>query len=323
MDNTTSVTAFKLTAYESMDKYKHGMFCVFFLLYLAAVVLNSLLISVVHMNPELHHPMNVFACMLSVNEMYGSTALLPAIMALLISETHEVSAKWCSAQVYFLHTYAGGEFCILALMGYDRYVAICYPLHYHTNMSKSKICKLIALAGLYSLIVFGCFYSLTLQLRFCGKVIPKLYCVNMELVKNACSTASYISIAGLSILPLFVVPQLVMIILSYAKIAKVCSKLTKEAQIKALKTCIPHLFSLLNYSIGSCFEIVQTRLNMTHVSVETRSFLSLYFVIMPAISNPVMYGLGIQLVRVYILKLFFKYTILPKRVGSLGTVVGK
>ncbi|XP_056267325.1 olfactory receptor 4C45-like [Pseudoliparis swirei] len=165
MDNTTALT-FTMTAYTAMGNYKNGLFTVFLLLYCIIIILNSLLITVIYQNKALHQPMNLFSCMLSMNEIYGSTSLFPAIMFVLMSETHEIVVKWCMAQVYFLHTYASAEFTILAVMGYDRYVAICFPLHYYSIMSHSKIGKLVALAGLYPLIVFGCFYSLTLQLSF-------------------------------------------------------------------------------------------------------------------------------------------------------------
>ncbi|XP_041808954.1 olfactory receptor 52D1-like [Chelmon rostratus] len=316
MDNTTALT-FTMTAYAVMENHKHVLFTVFLLLYLITIVLNSLLITVIHQNKCLHQPMNVFTCMLSINEMYGSSALLPAIMSVLLSETHEIPVKWCMAQVYFLHTYASAEFSILAVMGYDRYVAVCDPLLYHSIMSNSKICKLVALAALYPMIVFGCFYSTTLQLSFCGKVMPKIYCVNMELVKNSCSSALYISILGLALIMVLVMPQLLMIVFSYAQISRVCQKLSRESKSNALRTCIPHLLSLLNYTIGSLFEIIQSRFNMSHVAVEAQIFLSLYFVIIPPFINPVLYGLGTQLVRVHILKLFIKCKIVPAKLAKV------
>lgn len=306
-----------MTAYAVMENYKYVMLTLFFLLYLTTIILNSLLLTVIQQNIQLHQPMNIFTCMLSINEIYGSTALLPAVMALLISGTYEIPVKWCMAQVYFLHTYASAEFCILALMGYDRYVAICSPLHYHSIMSNSKIGKLVALAGLYPVILFGCYYSLTLQLRFCGRVIPKLYCVNMEMVRNSCSTVPYISIVGLLLILIMVVPQIVMVAFSYAQILRVCMKLPRESKRNALKTCIPHLVSLLNFTIGSLFEIIQSRFNMTHVAVEAQILLSLYFAIIPSITNPVLYGLGSQIIRVHILKLFIRYKLLPVKLSSL------
>ncbi|XP_054610781.1 olfactory receptor 52D1-like [Dunckerocampus dactyliophorus] len=318
MDNVTVLT-FTMTAYAVIENYKHGLFLLFLSLYVATVSLNLLLIAVIAQNRELQKPMNVFVCLLCFNEMYGSTALLPSVMSVLLFKTHEVSVKWCTAQVFFLHTYAGAEFCILALMGYDRFVAICYPLHYNTIMCHSKVMKLVVCVGLYPPVVFAGYFCLTLQLSFCGKTIPKLYCVNMELVKNACSNVPYISVLGFVLILFLVIPQVIMIVFSYGQIVRVCKKLSKESQGNAFKTCVPHLLSLLNYTIGSMFEIIQTRFNMSHIAMEVRIFLSLYFVIIPPITNPVLYGLGAQIVRVHIIKLFIKYKTLPSKVAKRVT----
>ncbi|KAM9788581.1 olfactory receptor 52D1-like [Neosynchiropus ocellatus] len=306
---------FKMTAFSVMEGYKFCLFALFLLLYFLTVVINVVLIAVIHQNKELHQPMNVFTCMLSLNEVYGSTALLPSTMITLLSQTHEVSVQWCAAQVFFLHTYAGAEFCILALMGYDRYLAICYPLHYYSIMSNSRIRKLIVLVGLYPLVVFLCYFSLTLRLRVCGTEMPKLHCVNMELVRNACSIPPYISIVGLALLLFFVVPQVLMIVFSYAQIAKVCLRLQRASQRSAVKTCVPHLVSLLNYTIGSLFEVIQSRFDMSHMATEARIFLSLYFIIIPPVTNPVLYGLGTNLVRIHILKLFVKPKIWKSKIS--------
>ncbi|XP_019968047.1 olfactory receptor 51L1-like [Paralichthys olivaceus] len=319
MYNETTLT-FTMTAYAVMENYKYWMFILFLLIYLTIIFLNVLLITVISQNKELHQPMNVFPCILSINEIYGSTALLPTIMAVLLSETHEITIKWCIAQVYFLHTYACAEFCILAAMGYDRFVAICNPLHYHSIISNSKAGKLAVLAGIYPAVVFGGFYSLTIRLRFCGKVLPKLYCVNMELVKNSCSPPPYISIVGLVLIMFTVLPQIMMIVFSYAQISRVCRKLSRQSQRNAFKTCLPHLLSLTNYTIASLFEIVQSRFNMSHLAVEARIFLSLYFVILPPITNPMLYGLGTQMVRVTLLKLFFRYKMLPTLLAKAVTI---
>nr|XP_057943810.1 olfactory receptor 52D1-like isoform X2 [Doryrhamphus excisus] len=313
MVNATVLT-FTMTAYAVMENYKHKLFLLFLLMYVATVFLNVLLIAVIVQNKELQQPMNVFVCMLCLNEMYGSSALLPSVMSVLLFKTPEVSVKWCMAQVFFLHTYAGAEFCILALMGYDRFVAICYPLHYNTIMCHSKVIKLVVCVGLYPFVLFAGYFCLTLQLSFCGKNLAKLYCVNMELVNNACSNVSHIGIVGLVLILFFVVPQVIMIVFSYGQIARVCKKLSKESQGNALKTCVPHLLSLLNYTIGSMFEIIQTRFSMNHIAMEVRIFLSLYFVIIPPITNPLLYGLGAQIVRVHIIKLFIKYRILMAKV---------
>lgn len=317
MDNTTVLT-FTMTAYTVMKNYKSGVFTVFLLLYLLILTLNLVILLLIHQTKELHQPMNVFTFLLCLNQLYGSTALLPAVMSLLLSTTYEIPVKCCLAQVYFLHTYASLEFFVLALMAYDRYLAICHPLHYHTIMSHSTMRKLVTLSVVYPNVAFMCYYLLTLQLTFCRRFIPKLYCVNMEVVKNSCSIPAHINIVGLLLILVLILPQLLMIIFSYVQISQVCKKLTRESQRHALRTCVPHLLSLLNYTIGSIFEISQTRFSMTHMVAEARIFMSLYFVILPSISNPVLYGLGTRLIRVNLLKLLMRHKIpltqLPKTV---------
>ncbi|CAJ1064152.1 olfactory receptor 52D1-like [Xyrichtys novacula] len=378
MDNATTLT-FRMTAYAVMENYKHLLFVVFLLLYLLIITLNSVLITVIHQNKVLHQPMNVFTCVLSVNEMYGSTALLPAVMAVLLSDTHEVSVKWCLAQVYFLHSYACAEFFILAVMGYDRYIAICYPLHYHSIMSNSKlvnglygstallpallsnllshsyeislplcqtqifavhtyaiteftilaamsydryvaICypllyhtimsqrvvKLIVFTWLYPFLAFLIVLAFTVQLRFCERTIEKVYCMNYLLVKLACTDTSIVNIVGLLSVVVYTIPQLVMIFYSYVHILRICVVSFSKSKLKALRTCTPHLLSIVNYSIGCFLEIAQSRFNIRNLPYQTKLFLSVYFLIFPPILNPAIYGLSIQHIRVRLFRLFSK-----------------
>lgn len=314
MDNTTVLT-FTLTAYAIM-KNKNGFFTLFLLLYLLIITVNFILLTLIRQTKKLHQPMNVFTFVLCLNELYGSTAFLPPTMSVLLSKTFEIPVKYCLAQVYVLHTYASLEFCVLALMAYDRYLAICCPLHYHSIMSHRRMGKLIALTVVFPNIIFLCYYSLTLQLTFCRRYIPKLYCVNMEVVKNSCFRPAYISIVGLLLILVLVLPQFLMIIFSYVQISRVCRKLPKTSQRNALKTCVPHLLSLLIYTIGSVFEIIQTRFNMSHVAAEVQIFMSLYFVIIPSLLNPVLYGLGTQLIRVHLFKLLMRSKIPSERLAK-------
>ncbi|XP_036379228.1 olfactory receptor 52D1-like [Megalops cyprinoides] len=304
MENATTVTSFILTAYSEMDNLKYLHFFVFLVLYILIIIVSSILTVVTYIERALHEPMYLLVCNLAVNGVYGSTGLLPALLGHLVSETHEVSLGCCLAQVFCLHTYATVEFTILAVMGYDRYIAVCYPLHYHSIMSISRTWKLIAFSWIYPCSIFIMYFSLTLRLTFCGRFIEKVYCVNFELVKLACAGASLINIVGLVSIIFFILPQLFMILFSYAQILRVCLRSSKESQIKALQTCTPHLLSVINYSVGSFFEIIQSRLNMSHVPPETRIFMSLYFILFPPMLNPVIYGMTIHAIRVRIFSMF-------------------
>jgi len=141
--------------------------------------------------------MYVFLCNLAVNGIYGGTALLPSLMGTLMSPSHEVSLACCKAQTYFLHTYAIIEFTILSVMSYDRYVAICYPLQYHSIMTITRVYKLIAFSWGYPLVAFALFFILTLRLTICRNIIERVYCSNYSLVKLSCDDTNVVSAIGL------------------------------------------------------------------------------------------------------------------------------
>uniref|UniRef100_A0A3Q2Q1H3 Olfactory receptor 4E2-like n=1 Tax=Fundulus heteroclitus TaxID=8078 RepID=A0A3Q2Q1H3_FUNHE len=173
MINSTQVLFFTLTAYFHSEVLNYVYFTVVLCLYVLIVGSNVLLIVVICVNRSLHEPMYMFLCSLFVNELYGSTGLFPLLMVQILSDVHMVAAPLCFLQIYCVYTYAHIEFCNLAVMSYDRYLAICHPLQYHSLMTPSKITKLVALTWLFPLLesVAGMFLTVTLQL--CGNIIDK------------------------------------------------------------------------------------------------------------------------------------------------------
>ena len=301
MENSSHVTSIVLTAYYGMEKLKHAYFIIFLIIYIIIITENVLLISVIGVEKTLHEPMYFFIGNLAANGVYGSTVLLPALLCNLLSSKYEVSVACCQTQIYGLHTYAMIEFTILAVMSYDRYAAICHPLHYHTMMSLRKVYKLIVFTWVYPLIAFLIFLIMTIQLRFCQQAIDKLYCINYSLVKLSCSNTAVISIVGLIFVIPFTFPQLVMVLFSYAKIFRICLS-SREMKNKAITTCAPHLFAVSMYSIGCFFDILQSRFDLRHLPYETHVFMSLFFLIFPPILNPLIYGLSIRSIRLSVFK---------------------
>uniref|UniRef100_A0A8C9WMY1 Olfactory receptor n=1 Tax=Scleropages formosus TaxID=113540 RepID=A0A8C9WMY1_SCLFO len=304
MENVSAVTSFILIEYIEMEDLKYLYFIVFLLLYILILCLNLFLISVIYFEKSLHEPMYIFVCNLAVNGMYGSSISIPSFLGQLLSHSHEISLGLCLAQIYCLHTYAMIEFSVLAVMSYDRYIAICHPLHYHIVMSPQKVIGLITLSWMYPFIAFGMYFILTAQLTFCSRIIPKVYCANFLLVRLSCFDTSVHSIVGLVATVFLVVPQLLMVMFSYAQILRVCLLASKDSHVKALQTCTPHLLAFVNYSIGCFFEVIQSRFNMSNFPYGSRMFMSLYFLIFPPLLNPAVYGISVQNIRVRILKIF-------------------
>ncbi|KAM9318557.1 olfactory receptor 4B13-like [Pholidichthys leucotaenia] len=212
-------------------------------LYVFIIAANVLLIVVICMSRSLHEPMYMFLCSLFVNELYGSTGLFPFLLVQIISDVHTVSAPLCFLQIFCVYTYASIQFCNLAVMSYDRYLAICCPLQYSTRMTSNNVAILIALSWLYPFVAMLLLISLSSPLQLCGNIIHKVYCDNYSIVKLACSDTTVNNIYGL--LYTCILALLVFLILnSYVKILKVCFSGSRQMRQKALSTCTPHLASL-------------------------------------------------------------------------------
>uniref|UniRef100_A0A4W6FBZ3 G-protein coupled receptors family 1 profile domain-containing protein n=1 Tax=Lates calcarifer TaxID=8187 RepID=A0A4W6FBZ3_LATCA len=234
MMNSTQISYFTLAAYFDTGSLKYLYFMILTLLYVLILCANVLLIVIICMNRSLHEPMYLFLCSLFVNELYGSTGLFPFLLLQILSDIHTVSVPFCFLQIYCVYTYISIEFFNLAIMSYDRYLAICYPLQYNTQMTSNKV------------LFFG---------------------------------------------------PLILIFYTYVKILKVCFSGSKQTRQKAVSTCTPHLVSLLNFSFGICFELLQSRFDMISVPNVLRIFLALYIVTCQPLLNPVLYGLKMSQIR--------------------------
>ncbi|XP_035857555.1 olfactory receptor 52D1-like [Sander lucioperca] len=297
MINSTQVSYFTFGAYFNIGLFKYFFFLIIMCFYAVIICANLLVIVVICMNRSLHEPMYLFLCSLFVNELFGSTGLFPFLLVQILSDIHTVSAPFCFLQMYCLYTYAAIQFINLSIMSYDRYLAICYSLQYNTRMTYNKVAMIIAVTWLVPLIGVAVPIFLSSSLQLCGNIINKVYCNNYYVVKLACSDTTVNNIYGLINTCLFVFGPLSLILYTYVRILKVCYSGSKQTRQKAVSTCTPHLASLLNFSFGSFFEIVESRFDMRSVPMMLRIFLSLYFLTCQPIFNPLMFGLQMTKIR--------------------------
>ncbi|XP_018541118.1 olfactory receptor 49-like [Lates calcarifer] len=297
MMNSTQISYFTLAAYFDTGSLKYLYFMILTLLYVLILCANVLLIVIICMNRSLHEPMYLFLCSLFVNELYGSTGLFPFLLLQILSDIHTVSVPFCFLQIYCVYTYISVEFFNLAIMSYDRYLAICYPLQYNTQMTSNKVAMIIAATWIYNLLLVSVTISLSSSLQLCGNIINKVVCNNYSVVKLACSDTTVNNIYGLFVTAFSVFGPLILIFYTYVKILKVCFSGSKQTRQKAVSTCTPHLVSLLNFSFGICFELLQSRFDMISVPNVLRIFLALYIVTCQPLLNPVLYGLKMSQIR--------------------------
>ncbi|XP_059187049.1 olfactory receptor 10A3-like [Centropristis striata] len=296
--NSTQVLYFTLQAYFNTGLFKHFEFIIVMSLYIFIVCANVLLIVVICLNRSLHEPMYIFLCSLFVNELYGSAGLFPSLLVQILSDIHTVSAPFCFLQTYCLYSYGGVEILSLAVMSYDRYLAICCPLQYNKRMTRNKIAYLIAASWLYPVLICLVMVCFTSSLQLCGNIIYKVYCVNYSVVKLACSEAHIVNMYGLITTLGTTLVALLLILYTYMKILKVCFSGSKQTRQKAVSTCTPQLASIINFCFGALFETLQNRFDMSSVPNMLRILLSLYFLTCQPLFNPVMYGLNLSKIRV-------------------------
>lgn len=307
MANSTQFTTILLTGYLDVGQTKYIYFAILMLMFIVVIIANTILISLVFIERSLHEPMYIFVCCLSVSEIYGSAAIFPLLLTQIVSTFHEVTIVNCYVQMFVLYTYGSLEFGTLVIMSYDRYTAICYPFQYINIMTRQRVCTLIAVVWVMSFVKYSINIYLSLRLVLCGNVIDKVYCDNFLLIKLACSDINVNNIYGIIGTIVTIVLPLFLILFSYIKIFIVCLKSTIETQ-KTLRTCVPHLLSLVNFSLCSLFEILSSRFNDVYMPRVLRVFISVYFLMSSPLFNPIIYG-----IRLSKIKNAFRKRFLPRR----------
>ncbi|KAM4608659.1 olfactory receptor 10A3-like [Polymixia lowei] len=313
MENSSLPFYFNLTMFVNIGYYRYPAFVLCFLLYVVIVSANLVIILVISREKALHEPMYIFILCLSINSLYGSAGFFLRFLRDLLSDTHLISRLACFTQIYVIYTYASYELTILSIMAYDRYIAVCQPLHYHIRMTSKMVFKLAAFAWIYpAFSVATCVY-LSFRLPLCGNKIPKVFCANWPVVKLSCVATVINSIVGMLVSTSTVFLPLAFVLYTYIRILLVCRKGSSEFKSKVLQSCLPHIVSFVNYSITAFCDIALSRYNFEEVNPFVAVILSLEFVVIPPILNPLVYGLKLPEVKRLIFKMLSYSKTIPNK----------
>ncbi|XP_064353249.1 olfactory receptor 14A16-like [Dromaius novaehollandiae] len=243
MSNSSSLNEFLLLAFADTRELQLVHFSLFLGIYLAALLGNSLIITAIVCDPRLHTPMYFFLLNLSLLDLGSISTTVPKSMANSLWDTRAISYSGCAAQVFLLLFFMSAEHCLLTIMAYDRYVAICRPLHYSTLMG-SRACVQMAAAVWASGFLNAVLHTgNTFSIRLCqGNVMEQFFCEVPQLLRLSCSD-SYLREVGVIVLNAFLgFVCFVFIVLSYVQIFTVVLRIPSEqGQHKAFSMCLPHL----------------------------------------------------------------------------------
>nr|XP_033780641.1 olfactory receptor 1509-like [Geotrypetes seraphini]XP_033780680.1 olfactory receptor 1509-like [Geotrypetes seraphini] len=241
--NETRVTEFILLGLSSNPDLQIIFFVLFLVMYLGTITGNLLIIMTIYMDSQLHSPMYFFLCNLSFIDLSFSTVTVPRALVLFLLLKNTISFRDCMTQLFFLHLIAGTECFHLVLMAYDRYVAICHPLHY-TKIMNRRVCLLLAVSTWAGGVIHAFSQSLPIiQLPFCGpNEINHFFCEGLNLYLLACTGTFISEIVDMANSGSLALSCFLVLVISYGYIISTILKIDSAAgRWKAFSTCATHL----------------------------------------------------------------------------------
>ncbi|XP_074710567.1 olfactory receptor 14A16-like [Strix uralensis] len=311
MSNSSSITEFLLLAFADRWELQLLHFWLFLGIYLAALLGNGLIITAIVCDHHLHTPMYFFLLNLSLLDLGSISTTLPKAMDNSLWDNRDISYQGCAAQVFMFAFLITAEFYLLTVMSYDRYVAICKPLHYGTLLG-SRACVHMAAAAWGTGFLWAVLHTAnTFSLPLCqgnvldqihGNTLDQFFCEIPQILKLSCSH-SYLREVGLlmvSVCSAF--GCFVFIVVSYVQILRAVLRISSEqGQHKAFSTCLPHL-AVVTLFVGTSFFAYLKPPSISSPTLDlVVSFL--YSVLPPAV-NPLIYSMRNQELKQALRKLF-------------------
>ncbi|XP_068779207.1 olfactory receptor 14A16-like [Struthio camelus] len=243
MSNRSSFNEFLLLTFADTREMQLLHFSLFLSIYLAALLSNGLIITAVACDHHLHTPMYFFLFNLSLLDLGSISTTVPKSMANSLWDTRAISYSGWAAQVFLLLFFFSAEYSLLTVMAYDRFVAICRPLHYGTLLG-SRACVKMAAAVWGTGFLYALLHTVnTFSLPLCeGNVVEQFFCEIPQILKLSCSDSYLREVGVIVVSACLVFGCFVFIVLSYVQIFTVVLRIPSEqGRHKAFSTCLPHL----------------------------------------------------------------------------------
>ncbi|XP_031200925.1 olfactory receptor 7G2-like [Mastomys coucha] len=288
--NQTAFSGFLLLGLTEDPKLHPVLVSLFFSIYLVTILGNLLIVFISVSDPQLHTPMYLFLFNLSLNDICLSTSTIPKMLMNIQENSQSITYEGCLTQMSFVLIFGGMENCLLAVMAYDRYIAICHPLRY-TVIMEPCFCVFLILLSLLISVVDSLMHSLmVLRLSFCTHLeIPSFFCELPKMLKLACSDTLIDNILIYISSCIFAGIPLSGIVFSYIHIISSILRMSSpEGKHKAFTTCGSHL-SVVSLFYGTGFGVYITSIIMD--SSRKTAVASVMYSVVPQMLNPFIYSL--------------------------------
>ncbi|XP_075128431.1 olfactory receptor 11L1-like [Leptodactylus fuscus] len=306
-ENLTAVTEFFLLGFQISQDLRIFLFCLFLVVYCGTICGNLLIITLVSTSKILHTPMYFFISQLSISDIMVITDIVPKILHVLLNNGGTITFIDCITQLYFICASEASECLLLAVMSYDRYVAICNPLRYSTIMTSGHCVILYITCWLAGFSIILIHVIETAKLTFCGpNVIDHLFCDIVPLLELSCSDPFIVQLEiYLLSVPVVFTPTTI-IVVSYTYIVRAVLRIpSSTGRQKAFSTCSSHLIvvSIFYWTMFSVY-VVPTK----YLTISMSKILSLLYTVFTPFINPIIYSLRNKDIRKAVQEVF------PKRV---------
>ncbi|XP_076971143.1 olfactory receptor 5B2-like [Tamandua tetradactyla] len=290
MENSTEVTEFILLGLTNAPELQGPLFAVFTIIYLITVCGNLGMIVLILLDSRLHTPMYFFLCNLSLMDFGYSSAVTPKVMAGFLTGDKVISYNACAAQMFFFVAFVTVENFLLASMAYDRYAAVCKPLHYTTTMTTIVCVQLAVGSYVFGFLNASLHTGDTFHLSFCrSNMIPHFFCDIPAVMALSCSDKRFSEMILLFMASFNVFFALLVILISYLLIFITILKMhPREGHQKALSTCASHFTAVSIFYGTLIFMYVQP--SSSH-SMDTDKMASVFYGIIIPMLNPLVYSL--------------------------------
>ncbi|XP_043849729.1 olfactory receptor 51Q1-like [Dromiciops gliroides] len=293
-----------IPGFETMHIWISIPFCC---LYTISIMGNSTILTVIWKEPLLHQPMYLFLSMLALTDLGLTLTTLPTVMQLLWFNIREISFEACFAQVFFLHTFSFMESSVLLAMAYDRFVAICRPLHYASILTDSVIGRIgIAIIIRCVLAVLPSLFLLK-RLPFChSRLLSHSYCLHQDMIRLVCADTRVNSWYGFGLVLLIIVLDPLLILVSYGLILhSVLGTASQAERFKALNNCLSHILAVLVLYVPMVGISMAHRF-ARHAPPLVNVVMANVYLLSPPVMNPIIYTVKTKQIRQGIHRLLFQ-----------------